>query len=251
MSGHDYMLLRHAFESTKGYMVWELLDTMNVSLNIFWGNEEELKQKLQQHASPSSLKEFGGVDNREKLQEEFYEIIRLLHNYVASAKSLVDHTRRVAKKLLQDKHLDTYQERIDLDFKEDPLAKFLHDLRNYLLHVSNPPVNRTTHFTPTHIKSVGIELEVKVLLEWDGWTKRSRDFLQGHEDNIDLTGVVAEYRGKLDAFYHWFCDHIEMACKLDLDELWAKHDEWASFCKKHGIPTTDDEFRRYSRSEHE
>ena len=250
MSARDYMQLADAFRFTKGHAIYWLIHSISISYGTFAGNEQELLRKLEQHADFASLWEFDGLRNRTKLQAEFREIIRLLHNYVASTKSLVDHTRRIARKLLIGKHLDEYQKRVDSNFKEDSLTTFLQDLRNYLLHVSYPPVNRTIRFEPTHIKSVGIELAVKQLLKWDGWNSRSLDFIKSHDDGIALAGLVSEYSTKVLAFYDWLQKHIEVACKSELDEFWTKHDEWANFCKEHKIPTTDEEFKRAFAGEH-
>ena len=249
MSVNDYIILSDAFRSTKGYAVYMHIQSISISFGIFLGNEQELMRKLWEHADFSSLRKFDGMGNQAQLDVEFREIIRLVHNYATSVMSLVDHTRRIARKLLRDKHLDVYQGQVDLNFTKDSLTGFIQDLRNYLLHFTHPPISRVIRCELKHIRSIGIELATNDLLKWDGWSKRSMDFLKCHEEGIELASVVTEYGEKVHAFWRWLDEHIRVACKRDLDELWAKHDEWAGFCKEHGIPTTDEEFRRSLESE--
>jgi hypothetical protein len=179
------------------------------------------------------------------MRAEFQEIIRLLHNYVAGVKSLVDHTRRIAKKLIDGDNLVTYEQRVDSDFKDDPLTAFLHDLRNYLLHVSLPPVRSTMRFSQNAIDSVVIELSPQDLLHWDGWGKPSVQFIKAHTSGIPLASLVADYERKVFQFYEWIIEHLNKACKPDLDEFWARHHEWADFCRRKDIPITDEEWRNY------
>lgn len=244
MSARDYMHLVEAYRTTEGHRIYWLVQSISVSFGVFAENERELAHKLQEHSSIASLRDFSGPQNREKAQAEFREIIRLLQNYAASAKSLVEHTRRIARKILRNEHLVTYQRRVDQDFKDDALVGFVHDLRNYMLHYSHPPVNRTIRFEQTHGDSVGIELDVSELQQWNDWSPRGREYLEAQAGRVDLARVLSQYSEKVTAFHNWLGGHIDMACKPELDEFWAKHDDWALFCKEHGIPTTDEEFER-------
>jgi hypothetical protein len=244
MSAKDYSDLVSAFKSTKGFEVYSLVQSIRVSFGIFAGNEQVLNRKLGEHTESASLRRFSGIGNRRELDEEFREIIRLLHNYVAAAMSLVEHTRRIARKLLRDNYLRCYQDQVNAVFTDDPVTGFIHDLRNFLLHFSHAPVSRVIRFAPTHIASVGIELLSDELLCWDNWSPRGRCYIKSHDEGIDLSVVIAEYGAKVHDFSYWIQDHIGVAFNTELKELWAKHDEWASFCRVNGIPVCDSEFYR-------
>ena len=64
-------------------------------------------------------------------------------------------------------------------------TSFLRDLRNYLLHYGVPPVIQSLTLGPpgdTGATGHSIKLSGPRLLEWDGWKKRSRDYLSSFAD---------------------------------------------------------------------
>ncbi|MBX3177648.1 MAG: hypothetical protein KF886_09825 [Candidatus Hydrogenedentes bacterium] len=241
MQGKKYLELVDAYRASRGFQIYTLKQTIQVSFSTFRVNFVELERLLQKHSRFDPR--FHGVLNRDKLQVDFIEIIRLLHNYCASVMSLVEHTRRVAREILPADALKTYQNEIDLRFKQSPLHCFLQDLRNYFLHHSNPPVAHVIRYASTESAGAGIELPNKSLLEWKNWNKASRDFILQQNNGILLEVIVTKYTANVDEFMRWLDDHIETVCKPELDELWQKHDEWADFCKSEGIPTTHAEFQ--------
>jgi hypothetical protein len=241
MQGKKYLDLVDAFHATRGFKVYTLKQTIQVSFNTFRVNFAELERLLQKHSRFDPR--FHGVLNREKLQADFIEIIRLLHNYCASVMSLVEHTRRVAREILTADALKAYQDEIDFRYKQSSLHCFLQDLRNYFVHHSNPPITHVVRYGPTRGPGAGIELPQKSLLKWSGWNKRSRDFILQHDDGILLEEIVSQYTANVEEFLQWLDNHIEIVCKPELDELWQKHDEWANFCRREGIPITEAEFK--------
>ena len=67
------------------------------------------------------------------------EVVRLLHDYVAAAFSLVDATRVFVNEHYTDTGLlRVYNDRLKRDFSEAPLHRFLQDLRNYTLRYRLP-----------------------------------------------------------------------------------------------------------------
>lgn len=241
MQGKKYRDLIDAYRATRWFQVYILKHTIEVSFNTFRRNFAELDQLLQKHSTLDPR--FHGVLNREKLQTDFMEIIRLLHNYCASVMSLVDHTRRVAREILPADKLSVHQTEINVRFKQNSIHCFLQDLRNYLLHHSNAPIAYVVRYEQIEGPSAGIELPKKSLLEWTGWKKSSRDFILQHDGGIVLDSVVSKYTSNVEEFLQWLDDYIECVCKSDFDELWQKHDAWANFCNSQGIPTTQSELR--------
>jgi hypothetical protein len=62
--------------------------------------------------------------------------MRALHNYVASASALVEHTRRIMRER-SGPIVDEF-ERKKRDVIAHPEVPFIHNLRNYVLHHSLP-----------------------------------------------------------------------------------------------------------------
>jgi len=60
------------------------------------------------------------------------EIVCLLHNYLASAKTLIDHTRILVEELYKNTDFwAEYEARKKETFIDSPLAQFVQNLRNY------------------------------------------------------------------------------------------------------------------------
>lgn len=71
-------------------------------------------------------------------QEAFFdEFDRLLHNVVAASGTLIDHSRVVARRYEGTPFYDEYIRRV-AEIGALPAAKFVKDLRNYMLHQSLP-----------------------------------------------------------------------------------------------------------------
>jgi hypothetical protein len=136
-----------------------------------------------------------------------------LHNQVASAVTLVDHTRILMEYYKDDTpdvsaEYESRKKRI-MEMNE---AAFLRNLRNYLLHYGAPPVVHTLTLTPgkTDTAAFGhvVKLSAARLLEWDGWSGQSRSYLSSFPDRDRpvLGQVVADYGNAMSELYTWLLD---------------------------------------------
>lgn len=243
MKNSDYAALLEAFQATEGFRIYQLRKTIGISFHTFGANQRELLSFLNRHSDPATFPNYDRIVNRNMLNQEFREAIRLLHNYCASTMSLVDHTRRVARKTLDGVHLETYHEQIDIRFKSNPEHCFLQELRNYLLHHSNAPISRVIRFEPTHVQAVGIQFSTEDLLKWK-WKSIARKFIQSHDDGVEIEPVITSYGKSVVNFLDWLHHFIENSRSAEFKELFCKHEEWLDFCSSKGIPTTEEEFRK-------
>lgn len=148
-------------------------------------------------------------DDREATARFWEELDQRLHNQLASAVSLVDHTRRLLA--YYDSDVPTmvaeYTQRnaVVMAMKE---TSFLRDLRNYLLHYGVPPVVQSLALGPVGEgggTGHSIKLSASRLLEWDGWKKRSRDYLSSFADRDGpvLGQDVAAYANAMSSLFTW------------------------------------------------
>src|SRR5437764_5149557 len=87
------------------------------------------------------------VENKDKLTAFSYEIVCKLHNYITAVETLVSHSRTIHVRLCEQNNLfPDYNERVNADFNNDPLAGFIQELRNYFLHEPSPDISFHTHF---------------------------------------------------------------------------------------------------------
>src|SRR5438552_4197577 len=95
MSGPSALMKR--IEATEGWKVQQRIRLHSVSYHIFMGNYEELKRALEAYHNPAFALPLWSVSNRPRLDQFQTSVVRMLQNYVASAKSLVDHTRKFVR----------------------------------------------------------------------------------------------------------------------------------------------------------
>ncbi len=136
------------------------------------------------------------------------EITRLLHNLVASAKSLVDHTRRFINAWYSGTDfLEEYQQEVEKRFVGNPVAGFVEDLRNYTLHYQLPPATalfevRNELESKEQIATQTIVLNKADLLQWSNWDK-GKPYLEVADDRIVVQEIIGQYIQAVQAFHQW------------------------------------------------
>ena len=125
------------YEASEGYKLKEEIRAFRIGYDIFIGNYADLERILIQAQDPQVWPHLWDEKHRYRLVKFNREVTRLLHNFVAAAKSLVEHTRNhMRAKYAATDFKKEYQARIDQHFTRDPLVQFVEDLRNYMLHKS-------------------------------------------------------------------------------------------------------------------
>jgi hypothetical protein len=179
---------------------------------------------LNQYETDSNLAlKISAFNNRETFEAFLTEVIRLLHNYLASAMTLVDHTR----KLFKDEYAGTefekeYTKKIDELFVQSPVSRFIQDLRNYSMHRMLPMAGASVAFSEETGMTHSIYLSKDKLINWDGWKQNSRVYLDKQEDSIKLLQLVHEYTKNVMGFQTWFQEkqnEIHSEAMKELEEL--------------------------------
>src|SRR5205085_2788540 len=121
-----------AIRQHAGYLAKRNWDGVSASLSVFMGNAHDLLGLLHQAESDVELaiELIQNVRPDDVARRFQAEVQRRLHNYVASVKSLVDHTRR-----LMDGY-EGHDVRVEYERRKDelvaqPVAAFFNGLRNY------------------------------------------------------------------------------------------------------------------------
>ncbi len=191
------------------------------SLNIFRGNTFELQRRLAGYTHPDHHLELFYQKNAEKGRQAHREIIRLLHNFVCSAVTLVEHTRNMVKSnYLGSRINQQFTARVNRDFAENQLTRFVHELRNYFVHKGLPATknelkleSNPSNGSDTFNAASSYYLDVAALSKWDSWTKPAREYLFECGQRIDLKELVRNYAATVEVF------------QKDLDLLLSVHHE--------------------------
>ena len=204
--GKRIVMLMQELQRMPEYELIASLRGFNISIYTFDKNYSALRKLIEFLANDPKAEPLFWVRNRDKLQNVMREIIRLLHNHVASALSLLDHTRRLHRKLYSEgEKFNDYQVRIDKEFARDPLAQFVKGLRKYCQHYKSPDLAITTSWQKgdeSATRTVGLFKED--LLTFDGWSAAAKKYLEAVEEKVDVLEVATAYRDKLLGFYEWF-----------------------------------------------
>ena len=224
---HRYIQLRSEITQMEGYNAILENHRLANSINIFDTNYVELIQLINYMEQNIEAKKLLSLQGHKQLHMIDIELLRRLHNFVAGAKSLVDHTRRIYNKYYKHNNIfPEYTKVVRNTFATDPLSQFVQDLREYCQHyrtLSLIYVTRFTRETQEEIREVA--LQVEDLLSYDGWSSTAKQYFHEKGDNIPISRAIQEYREKVLQFYKWFQEEQHRIHETALNEYKAKETE--------------------------
>lgn len=144
-----------------------------------------------------------------------------LHNYLASAQSLIDHVRRLMRGRVGP--IVEEFERRKAEVLENPEVPFVVDLRNFTLHRTLPffahRLSMTKVNTPEQAMESEVELAVGQLLEWDNWSKPSRKYLESQGETVVLRTVIKKHGELVISLNGWLHNELSGANDSALEEV--------------------------------
>ena len=177
-------------QKTEGWRISKRIEHLGISANIFEANYHELMSKIEYFKSDDAMSLW---DYRNSIQMDNYlkEITRLLHNFVASALTLVEHTQIIARELYGTQPFwEEYRCEVAQKLSTNPNVQFVHNLRNYILHYDLP----VTFASLTPECEQLVKIKIHTLREWSGWRGLSRQYLDSLGDEEKIEDIVAAYR---------------------------------------------------------
>jgi hypothetical protein len=200
--------LDRKIKSGTGYDASTTTASLEENYFLFDANYLNLRHILEQFEQPTVFLKLFDERERGRLTLFVRDAIRLFHNYLAGAATLLDHTRVVNDELYQETSFaEEYSQQIDQRFKGSPLPHFIEDLRNHMIHKGLPFTLSELRFDRS---SSGVEadsalsLDVGKLRSWENWSEKGREYLGALDDKAKLEDVVEEYTSVVAEFYRWF-----------------------------------------------
>lgn len=186
------------------------------SLGVFAGNARELAELLRSAATDVELAiELVQNVRPDAVRQQFQvELRRRLHNYAASAGSLVDHTRRLVSRYETDTEFRRNYEHQKDAVAAAPVTAFFNDLRNFILHRRLPFLGHRMSFSGPAADDQYFESTVTIgaagLLEWDGWSAAARDYIRAAPDGeINLLEAMEAHGQIIRGLYGWLLPQFE------------------------------------------
>ena len=206
-----------------GYKVYAQMRTLEQSYYIFQRNHSELISALQIMQDPHMSLGLWNEKNRDKLQAFQVEVTRLLHNFLAAVKSLVDHTRILLVQELYngDPFLPELTAKIKSQFADSELSHFVQDFRNYILHNALPMTSANRHYERGKLPDNSIQLDIVELRKWNRWSKPSKKYLSQLNDKKKIHEISEAYVKLVVEFHVWLKKRQEEIHKKEFDEMKA------------------------------
>lgn len=202
------------------------------SLNIFRMNALELIEVAQKVKDPVQGFLMMTEANREAGLQAHRELNRRVHNFAASALTLVEHTRVFMRKHYADSPvLATYEAKAKETFAQSPVAQFVQGLRNYMVHRGLPKssmyLNISSGESPgrgANKLETGVQFETASLKDWD-WNATARKYLAKAGEHIEVQHFAHEYMGMVDQFNEWLDAFLAEHHQVDVQELFRAQNE--------------------------
>jgi hypothetical protein len=194
---NKYWALRKAYEIHPGTIFMGNLNSLGGSYYIVEKNYRDLISNLIQYQSDITLIAY---DNKDNFRLAMRETKRMLHNYLASVQSLIDHLRN----FVNNENTQCYTEfsKLTEALRKNGCVTFTKDFRNYIQHNNLPIISMKMEFMriPNSLKQ-RIFLNKSDLLKWDRWSSNSKTYLQGLGEDLDLISLFEVYQ-KLNREHH-------------------------------------------------
>ncbi len=221
----DYASLAAEVENSDALRAQSRIRYFADVFHIFARNYTRLSQLLTGLTNVERVLPIWDVERRDDLRLIIGEVLTYVHNYLASARTLVEHTRIMVRANYDGGPLlAEYQQRIEADLAHDPLGCLIHDLRNYMLHYSLPStfahleMRREPNSDAVTITS-RTTIKRAPLLSWSGWSPEARAYLQAADADIDLLDLVSNHYERMQGFNQWLLDRLNETHAAELEWL--------------------------------
>jgi hypothetical protein len=227
MTETDYMKLHERILAHTGLQYLQALQAYSTSKNILSGNAFQLRKVIEVVEDPTQAADLWAVRNRKRLKDLQSETIRHFHNFLASVKTLVDHTRvMMGEPHIAQAHREEYREKAMQVFGADPLSRFIQDFRNYTLHRGIPITGFEFSWSQGEDVASKVYLDLSQMENWEGWKPLSRDFISNHKPKLAMVTLLDQYELKAKKFHEWFCTQFQKHYEREIDEVLDLQRQW-------------------------
>ncbi|WP_421225792.1 hypothetical protein [Aeromonas enteropelogenes] len=185
----------------------DLLKHFDYSLRLFDSNYQELISVIDFLCNEKVGLELFAVVNRWKLEEVLTHLGFKLHNYVCAAKSLIDHSRVLYRRVYKEnEHMfDDYEVEVKARFDENTLSKFIEFLRTYCQHEKLPSIGTVMRFDSQSNEGFifSVTIDSTELLKSSSIKSMAKRFIRAQGDGIDLRKIIDDYHTQVREFYQW------------------------------------------------
>jgi hypothetical protein len=181
---------------------WQI-EGLKASYFVFAQNFSAFRAIIEYVESPDNREKFVGIHQRETLTALQQNTMRHLHNFLAGAGTLIDHTRVLVERLYPEDHAfrREFQSKMGEVFGKSGPGGLVKGLRNWVLHRDILPVKFEIYLFTNRTQAV--VLDIKELNSYYGWDARAKAFFASVTSDIRLLPVMREYHDQVERLYTW------------------------------------------------
>jgi len=232
--GQKIVDLYEQLTSMPEYKVLEKIKALEMSKYVFQSNYAELKQLLTADVDVNKIRGMRETDRRLRMTAILFEITRLLHNFDASVRSSIEHTRILYRELNKKTgKMPEYEPEIERRFNNNPLVHFFKDLCDYCLRFQAPPVTSSLYWSQINaVYNTGVKLDTNELSKYSKWSPAGKKYLANQTNPLDLLSVVDEYYALVMDFCNWFQSRQKEIYSAEIARVDAIQEEIESLLKQ-------------------
>ncbi len=218
--------------------VLDRLHSRAFTANILFMNAKELSDAIDLTENSEFMMKAFRVENHEESRQIHRETSRIVHNYLCSISTFIDHSRNFMNKHYEGTaFLNDYNYEVKRQFQSSELARFVRDLRNFMTHRELPDSQITLRMvrldadsaddTPRSEITSGVFYKTARFREWDGWSTPAARFLKACGEKVTLRSIFEPHITIMRDFNIWFEERFRIHHKDELDELQQLQNEYA------------------------
>jgi hypothetical protein len=227
--GEELREIDREIEASEGFRLYNKMNLLEKSYFIFDTNYLNFRHVLDEFEQPMVFLKLWEEKTRGRFDLFINDVIRLFHNYLAGATTLIDHIDTLQDGLYRKSGFSNeYQAQWEEQLGGADLPRFVEELLVYMLHQGLPLALAELNFgkvgSGVEVDSA-IKLDVSKLQEWGHWSEKGREYLNTLEDKVKLDDVVREYTSVVAGFYQWFVlrqSELHREVLQELEELERK-----------------------------
>jgi len=196
-------------------------DSLRLVVVVFSRNTQLLRRHITQAESDVEIGAalINNLRVPNTIREHFEtEMVRLLHNYLASTSTLIDHTRKHMKAYKNTSFLVEYNMRLARLVDAD-VIDFMKRLRNFALHQSIPPFGVSLQIAPGEAVFEVFLDRAALLSEPSSWTVGAKRYMTSWPtDTQRVLPLIDEHSKLVGDLYGWLFAQYEGLHGAEIDE---------------------------------
>ena len=220
--GRELQELDREIQASDGYRLYNKMSLLGNSHFVFDVNYLNLKHILEEFEQPMAFLKLWEEKDQGRFDLFMNDVIRLFHNYLAGAATLLGHIRTVQDDIRWGTDFsEEYRTRWDQQVEGSSLPQFVEDLLAHMLHEGLPLAVAELNFG----RGSGIEVDSAIKLdadklgEWERWSEKGREYLDALDSKVRLDDIVEEHAAIIGDFYRWFVTRQTELHQEALDKL--------------------------------